>query len=93
MIDLLFANAVDTIIMMNQVKQPSMLRRIIKAPFIAGFILLLYLLGTSCLQRVKGFAPAFGWSATTVRVLEIILIAFFAFISILIALKLFTSED
>lgn len=70
-----------------------MLRKIIKAPFIACFILVLYLLGTSCLERIKGFATAFGWSVVTVRVFEIVLIAFFAFISILIALKLFSSDD
>ena len=69
------------------------LKKIIKAPFIAGFILLIYLLGTSCLQQISGFAPAFGWSGTTVRVIEIVLIAFFGFISLLIALKIFSSDD
>jgi len=71
----------------------SLLRKIIKAPFIAGFILLFYLLGANCLERVNGFAPAFGWSDTTVRIIEVVLIVFFACISILIALKIFTSDD
>lgn len=70
-----------------------MLRRIVKAPFIAVFLVLLYLLGMSCLQRVKGVVAAFGWSAATVRVVAVVLIGFFAFVSILIALRLFTSDD
>lgn len=70
-----------------------MLRRLVKAPFIAGFIALLYLLGTSCLERVRGVAPVFGWPDAAVRAAEIALIAFFAFLSLLAVLILFRDGE
>jgi hypothetical protein len=70
-----------------------MQRRLVKAPFIAGFVALLYLLGASCLERVRGVAPVFGWPDAALRAAEILVIVFFAFISLLAVLILFRDGE
>jgi len=70
-----------------------MLQRVIKTPFIAVFLALFYVLGVSCLQRIRGSATAFGWPAATLRGLELVLIGSFALLSILMVMNLFASND
>ena len=78
---------------MSTRQRSSLLASIIKAPFYAGFLYLLYLLGQSLFARINGFALSLGFSAGFINVSGYLLLALYLFISVLVLIKLFVRDD
>ena len=71
----------------------SLLGLIVKAPFFAGFLVLLYFLGSSLLNRIEGFGLALGFSAATLRFSSYALLALFVYLSILVLIRWLSRDD
>lgn len=78
---------------MNRKQRPSLLSLIVKAPFFAAFLVLLYVLGSSLLSRIEGFGPALGFSAATLRFSSFALLALFICLSILVLIHWLRGDD
>lgn len=78
---------------MSTRQRSSLLASIIKAPFYAGFLYLLYLLGRSCFARIDGFGLALGFSAGFLKVSGYLLLALYLFICALVLIKLVFRDD
>lgn len=78
---------------MSTRQRSSLLASVFKAPFYAGFLLLLYLLGRSCFAQINGFALSLGFSAGFVKVSGYLLYALFFFVCAIVLLKLFFRDD
>lgn len=78
---------------MSTRQRSSLLASVIKVPFYAGFLFLLYILGRSCFARINGFGLSLGFSATAIKVSGYLLSALFLFICVLVLIKLFFRDD
>ena len=78
---------------MSTRQRSSLLASVLKAPFYAGFLFLLYILGRSCFAHITGFGLSLGFSATALKVSGYFLCALFFFVCVLVLAKLFFGDD
>lgn len=74
-------------------ERSSLLVSLLKAPFYAGFLFLLYMVGRSGFAQINNFALSLGFSATAVRVSGYALYGLFFFICAVVLVKLFSRDD
>ncbi len=78
---------------MTHKQRPSPLSLIVKAPFFAGFLVFLFILGSSLLSLIEGFGTPLGFSAATRRVSTYALLALFVFLSVLVLTRYLSRND
>ena len=78
---------------MSTRQRSSLLASVFKAPFYAGFLLLLYILGRSCFAQINGFALSLGFSAGFIKVSGYLLYALFFLACAIVLQKLFFRDD
>ena len=78
---------------MSTRQRAALLASVFRAPFYAGFLFLLYLLGRSCFARIEGFTLSLGFSTGSIRVSGYLLYALFLFVCAIVLAKLFFRDD
>lgn len=74
-------------------ERSSLLVSFFKAPFYAGFLFLLYIVGRSGFELINNFALSLGFSAAVIRVSGYVLYGLFFFICTIVLVKLFSRDD
>ncbi|MEJ2056511.1 MAG: hypothetical protein P8X39_01570 [Desulfofustis sp.] len=78
---------------MTRKQRPSLPSLIVRAPFFAGFLVLLFFIGSSLFSRIQGFAAALDFSAMALRFSTYALLALFVVLCILVLVGYLSGND